>query len=137
MLISENFRNFLLNSARLSFGNTIYLTTLTDVIYSVSMDSEILDEHKLNDEIIEVLNNFNNTDIYTSYLLLNGNDTINIYFDNRYNKDFSAQIILPVVINEKLFGALINTHPDFTFREENLRFAKTTLHFVQELLSEK
>lgn len=132
MFITKSLIDFLNSSCNLSNSN-IVLTDLNRIIF-ISSDTEAYYlNNELSDSLKQILGSaylnktaYLNTTI-NSIVPLIGNDNISKY---------KSQIILPIFHDDTLDGLLIFFTEDREYLPSNLKFAKTTKHFV-ELFSTK
>jgi hypothetical protein len=130
MIFQDRFKNFIDISAKLSFGSSIYITDLEKVIYVASESFSNIENKEISVELKSLqsvfANDYNNKDV-----ILSDNKVIPIYNDRLIENKYITQIILPIVIDGKFFGTLINTNDSNYYDNVNLRYAKTTLEFVE------
>lgn len=129
MSFTNEFKNFINISARLNFGSTIYITDLKKVLYVDSGMFSSIENEKISTELSSLMLLLHND--YNRGIILNNNNVIPIYNQKQKKIKYITQIILPIVINNKIFGTLINTCDYTNYEEVNLKYAKTTLEFVE------
>jgi len=129
MIFKDKFKDFIDISVKLSLGSTIYITDLKNVLYTASGSFSSSENKEISAELSSLTVLFANEDIKN--IILNDDKVISIY--NKQSKDikYVTQIILPIIIDDKIFGTLINTHNYIYYEEINLIYAKTTLEFVE------
>ncbi len=129
MIFQDRFKNFIDISAKLSFGSSIYITDLEKVIYVASESFSNIENKEISVELKALESVFAND--YNKDVILCDNKVIPIYNDRSIEIKYITQIILPIVIDGKFFGTLINTNDSNYYDNVNLRYAKTTLEFVE------
>lgn len=134
MKFTDEFKNFIGISAKLSFGSTIYITDLEKILYVDSGLFSSIENKEISIELSSLALLFDND--HNRNAILNDDKVIPIYNEQSKNSKYITQIILPIFINNKIFGTLINTR-DYTYYDEvNLRYAKTTLKFVEVFIKD-
>lgn len=132
MFITKSLINFLNSSCNLSNSN-IVLTDLKRIIFTSSDVETCYLNSKLSGSLKQILDsNYLNKTTY----LNTTTDSIVPLIDNDNNLRYKSQIILPIFHNDVLDGLLIFFTEDREYLPSNLKFAKTTKHFV-ELFSTK
>jgi hypothetical protein len=130
MIFQDRFKNFIDISAKLSFGSSIYITDLEKVIYVASESFSNIENKEISVELKALESVFAN-DYNNKGVILSDNKIIPIYNNQSVEIKYITQIILPIVIDGKFFGTLINTNDSNYYDNVNLRYAKTTLEFVE------
>ena len=129
MIFEDRFKDFIDISAKLSFGSTIYITDSEKVLYVASKSFSNIENEEISVEL-KLLGSLLIND-YNKDTILSDGKVIPIYNEKSMNFKYIAQIILPIIIDNKFFGTLINTNDLNYYDELNLRYAKTTLEFVE------
>ncbi len=129
MYITQSLINFLNLSCNLSNSN-ILLTDLEKIIFTSSSIEKGYLNSKLSDSLKQILHSN-----CSSYLNITVDSIIPLVIDDNILK-YKSQIILPIFHSDTLEGLLIFFAKDREYLPSNLRFAKTTQHFV-ELFSTK
>lgn len=129
MKFTNEFKNFINISAKLNFGSTIYIADLKNVLYVDSGIFSNIENEKISTELSSLILLFHND--HNKNIILNNDKVVPIYNKKSKNNKYISQIILPIIINNKVFGTLINTCDYTNYEELNLKYAKTTLEFVE------
>ncbi|MDD2376126.1 MAG: stage V sporulation T C-terminal domain-containing protein [Clostridia bacterium] len=129
MILKEKFKKFIDISVKLSFGSTIYITDLENVLYAASELFSNVENKEISLELLKQALLFNNDS--NKNVILSDDKVIPIYNEQSKDIKYITQIILPIIIDNKVFGTLINTHNCTYYEEINLKYAKTTLEFVE------
>lgn len=132
MFITKSLINFLNLSQNLSDSNII-LTDLRRITFTSSNVEKDYLNSELSNSLKQILTSSHLDDI--SYLNTKIESIIPLINNDNILK-YKSQIILPVVHNGILDGLLIFFTEDREYLPSNLKFAKTTKHFV-ELFSTK
>lgn len=122
MLIDNDFKKFINISAKLSGNNTLFITDLEKIILCSSEDYENL---TISNILLRLGNNL------PSSVLIHPN-LINILEEN--NPIYISQIILPIIIESKLYGYFISISNNTLFEKVHLDYANTTLYFIKKFL---
>ena len=133
MYITNKLIDFLNNSSFLS-NSTIILTDLKKVVFVSSSSTTNYLNKDLSCDLINILNLYI-SDMYFSDYINASMDTIVPIVSND-SCTYMSQIILPIVKNEVVERLFIFASEKRKYLLSNLRFAKTTKHFV-ELISAK
>lgn len=132
MFITKSLIDFLNSSCNLSNSN-IVLTDLKRVIFTSSDVETYYLNNELSDSLKQILDSaYLNKTTYLNTTI----DSIVPLIDNDNILKYKSQIILPIFHYDTLDGLLIFFTEDREYLPSNLKFAKTTKHFV-ELFSTK
>jgi hypothetical protein len=134
MRFADKFKDFIDISAKLSFGSTIYITDLEKVLYVDSGSFSGTQDIEISKELSLILNYFEND--FTNSIIFNDKEVVPIYINQSEDIKYITQIILPIIINDKIFGMLINTNEHNYYEDVNLRYAKTTREFVEVFIKD-
>lgn len=127
MFVTKSLINFLNSSCYLSNSN-IVLTDLKRIIFT----SSDVETYYLNNELSSSLKQILSSSYLNRATYLNTTiDSIVPLIDNDNILRYKSQIILPIFHNSTPDGLLIFFTEDREYLPSNLKFAKTTKHFVE------
>lgn len=132
LYITQSLINFLNSSTSLSNSNII-LTDLEQVVFASSDIEKNYLNRKLNKSLTQILSS--SCLASCNYLNNTRNSILPLIVDDDILK-YKSQIILPIFHGDIIDGLLIFFTDDREYLASNLKFAKTTKHFV-ELFSTK
>lgn len=132
MYITNPLIDFLKSSSNLSNSNII-LTDLEKIVFASSDIEKDYLNSRLSNTLLQILNFVCLPS--TSYFNTTVNTIIPLIIDDNVSK-YKSQIILPIFHDDIPEGLLIFFTDNRTYLPSNLKFAKTTKHFV-ELFSTK
>lgn len=129
MYLSDKLINFLMVSSRLS-NSTILLTDLEKVLFIAA--EELPDKYvdkTLSSSLKKIISLYESEHTAINYMNTTM-DSIVPLIEHDIISSYSSQIILPIV-HDELEGLLIFFASDRKYLFSNLKFAKTTKHFVE------
>lgn len=135
MYITNKLVDFLTTSKKLS-NSTILLTDLKRVILSLSDFTKEFMNKELSQNLIDILNLYKEDLAFADHMNISMNTIVPLIFDDDIS-EYKSQIILPIVHSGVVDGLLIFISNDRIYLKSNLKFAKTTQHFVELFSSKK
>jgi len=136
MWYREDIKDFLDNSMKLTSCNAIYLTDLENVLYVGSKDNTDTEETPqcISKELLIELLKVNIND-GSEQIFIHNKQIVPLFDDITKTIQWKFQMILPVMVNDKVSGALVFGN-DKEINENHIKFAKTTLKFVEDFILE-
>lgn len=131
MYITDKLINFLNKSSMMSHS-TIILTDLDNVVFASPDDKSTYLNNHISNDLQSFLKLFSQDVSSVDYINTSMTDIVPIILNDDVSK-YKSQIILPIVHNNSIDGLLIFMTCDRFYIESNLKFAKTTKHFVELL----
>ncbi|MEG1363915.1 MAG: hypothetical protein RSC92_05750 [Clostridia bacterium] len=123
--MNEDFMNFINSSTSVNYFNNIYITNLEKIELSIP------ETYKKDCLISKELHNFKNTITHKKYILT-GKNLIQIL--NNEKQKYKSQIILPIIVDNILYGYFICISVNIIFKKVHLKYAKTTLYFIEKFI---
>lgn len=113
-------------------GNKIFLTDLENVLYVGNANSSDITNVPISRQLLQKFLKFSFTDIESEfYLIKEHKNVIPIYQEEYLNNDWASQIILPIFIDDSIYGSLISVNYYKQFNDKHLEFAKTTQSIIK------
>lgn len=125
MWMNEDFMNFINSSTSVNYFNNIYITNIEKIELSIP------ETYKKDCLISKELHNFKNTITHKKYILT-GKNLIQIL--NNEKQKYKSQIILPIIVDNILYGYFICISVNIILKKVHLKYAKTTLYFIEKFI---
>ncbi|MEG2235862.1 MAG: hypothetical protein RR144_05440 [Clostridia bacterium] len=123
--MNEDFMNFINSSTSVNYFNNIYITNIEKIELSIP------ETYKKDCLISKELHNFKNTITHKKYILT-GKNLIQIL--NNEKQKYKSQIILPIIVDNILYGYFICISVNIILKKVHLKYAKTTLYFIEKFI---
>ena len=135
MWVTEQIKKYLDSSINRSCAESIYLTDLDSVVYVVSREN-INKQNSIkpiSKELLKVLLQFSKNVSDDNITLLNNDNTISIFDDIALNSIYQFQMILPIIIDDNIYGSLI-FGGNINIHNKHMEFAEITRDFIQKMI---
>lgn len=133
MWFNKNLQELLDSGAKLSSGNTLFLTDLQNVLYVTTGHTEDKKNNSkpMSKELQQVLNGYKISIKEHDPIVLN-NQCISIYEEIKLNTIWKSLMIFPIIINDKVYGSIISASYHKVFDDKHIKYARTTIQFVTQ-----
>lgn len=138
MYITDTLKSFLKDSSLIS-GNCFYITDLNNVTYFTTSNISANINEPISKELLENLSKFEkNKNDESNFLLFNGKgNVVPVMQEDELNISWTAQIILPLYIKNKLIGSIIMISTYKTFNTKHLEYVRNTRYFIKEFMKDR
>jgi len=116
-----------------SINQNFLLTDLEKVIYAATYnDNKYYLEKNLDNSLNKIISQWQNKTFCEDLYIIENTTTVPIIQNDR--KNYSAQIILPIIVNKDLVGLAIFFRTQGNYISSSLKMPKTIRDFIQILL---